>query len=94
MPIGIHLNFNQPFTNHFIDVARGDMVYLFSDGYADQFGGPHNKKFRYRKFQELLLDINTLSMTEQNQWLHRTMTDWRGRNGQVDDILILGFRIQ
>ena len=93
MPIGIHLNFNQPFTNHSLKVEKGDMLYLFSDGYADQFGGPRNKKFRYRQFQELLLSIYNLPLGEQKEKLYRTMIDWKGDNDQVDDILILGFRI-
>ena len=69
------------------------MIYLFTDGYADQFGGPHNKKFRYKQFQELLANINKKPMSEQNEMLFRTMDDWKGKNDQVDDILILGFRI-
>jgi CheY-like chemotaxis protein len=93
MPIGIHLNFDKPFTNHPIDIKQGDMIYLFSDGYADQFGGPKNKKFRYKQFQELLLKIHNLPLDEQKEKLFRTITDWMGDNEQVDDILILGFRI-
>ena len=93
MPIGIHLNFDQPFTNHDLDFRDGDMIYLFSDGYADQFGGPRNKKFRYRQFQELLLAINKMPLREQKEKLYRTMVDWKGSNDQVDDILIMGFRL-
>lgn len=93
MPIGIHLNFEKPFTQHDIDVSKGDMIYLFTDGYADQFGGPRNKKFRYKNFQELLLEIHTKTMDEQKDQLLRTITDWMGNNEQVDDILILGFKI-
>jgi phosphoserine phosphatase RsbU/P len=93
MPIGIHLQFEQSFTNQIINIQKGDMIYLFTDGYADQFGGDHNKKFRYKQFQELLIDINKKSLAEQNEILFRTMNDWKGKNEQVDDILILGFRI-
>ena len=93
MPIGIHLNFTQPFTSHSLEVEKGDMIYMFSDGYADQFGGPRNKKFRYRQFQELLLSVYNLPLGEQKEKLYRTMIDWKGDNDQVDDILILGFRI-
>ncbi len=93
MPIGIHFNFDQPFTNHLIDIKKGDIYYLFTDGYADQFGGVHNKKLRYNQFQEILLNIHKKSFREQNQQLIRTLDQWKGNNEQVDDILILGFRI-
>lgn len=93
MPIGIHLNFNQPFTNHIIDIHSGDMLYMFTDGYADQFGGPHNKKFRYRQYQELLLSLYKWPLNKQKEALDRTMVDWMGKNDQVDDILVLGLRI-
>ena len=93
MPIGIHLNFNQEFTNHDLEIERGDMIYLFTDGYADQFGGPRNKKFRYRQFQELLLSIYALPLDKQKEKLYRTIIDWKGDNEQVDDILIMGFRV-
>jgi phosphoserine phosphatase RsbU/P len=93
MPIGIHLNFNLPFTNQLIDIQKGDMIYLFTDGYADQFGGVHNKKLRYKQFQEILLDLHKKPLNEQNRELSRTLDQWRGNNEQVDDILILGFKI-
>jgi serine phosphatase RsbU (regulator of sigma subunit) len=93
MPIGIHLNFEKPFTDQIINIQAGDMMYLFSDGFADQFGGPRNKKFRYKQFQELLILIHDKTMEEQKERLFRTITSWKGDNDQVDDILILGFRI-
>lgn len=93
MPIGIHLNFEKSFTNHNIEINKGDMIYLFSDGYADQFGGPRNKKFRYKKLQEMLLEIHKLTMDEQKDKLFRTINEWMGDNEQVDDILMLGFKV-
>jgi len=93
MPIGIHLNFDKQFANIEIDTQPGDMFYLFTDGYSDQFGGPHNKKFRYKQFQDLLLNISKLPVQEQNDILSRTIIEWQGNNAQVDDILILGFRL-
>jgi phosphoserine phosphatase RsbU/P len=93
MPIGIHLQFEQAFTNQVINVYKNDMIYLFTDGYADQFGGEHNKKFRYKQFQELLLDIHKKPLDEQNEILFRTMNNWKGKNEQVDDILVVGFKI-
>jgi len=69
------------------------MIYLFSDGYADQFGGPRNKKFRYKQFQDLLIEIHSMPLDKQKEKLSRTIIDWMGYNEQVDDILILGFKI-
>lgn len=93
MPIGIHLDFDKPFTNKIIPLQKDDMVYMFTDGYADQFGGPKNKKFRYKQFQELLLKIHNQPPDKQNEVLSRTIVDWMGDNKQVDDILILGFKV-
>jgi serine phosphatase RsbU (regulator of sigma subunit) len=93
MPIGIHMNFNKPFINHDISLRKGDMIYLFSDGYSDQFGGPKNKKFRYKQFQDLLIDIHNKPLNKQNEALSRTIVDWMGDNEQIDDILILGFKV-
>lgn len=94
MPIGIHMNFTQAFTQHTIELEKGDMVYLFSDGYADQFGGPKNKKFRYKAFQDMLFENHQKPVEEQYEILHRTIKDWMGNENQVDDILVLGYRIQ
>lgn len=93
MPIGIHMNFDKPFTNHNITLQKGDMIYLFTDGYADQFGGPKNKKFRYKQFQDLLIEIHNKPLNKQNEVLSRTIVDWMGDNKQIDDILILGFKV-
>ncbi len=93
MPIGIHLNFTRPFTTHEIDVKSGDLVYLFSDGFADQFGGPRNKKFRYKQFQELLLQIHTEPMRKQKSILEMVYVDWKGDHEQIDDVLVMGYKI-
>ncbi len=93
MPIGIHLFFKRPFTNHLINYNEGDIIYLFSDGYADQFGGPKNKKYRYRQFQEYLYEIHRLPMPEQKERLMEEITNWKGKNEQVDDIIVLGFKL-
>jgi serine phosphatase RsbU (regulator of sigma subunit) len=93
MPIGIHMNFDKPFTNQNIALKSGDMIYLFTDGYADQFGGPKNKKFRYKQLQDLLVKIHNEPLTKQNEVLSRTIVDWMGSNEQIDDILMLGFRV-
>lgn len=81
------------FTNHVIKLEKGDMVYLFTDGYADQFGGPKGKKFKYKQFQEVLLEINDKSSATQKQILNSRFDQWKGDLDQVDDILVIGIRI-
>jgi sigma-B regulation protein RsbU (phosphoserine phosphatase) len=93
MPIGIHVNFSTPFTSQTISFQRGDMLYLFSDGFPDQFGGPDNKKFRYKQFQDLLLSVHDSPMQHQKEILQRTFINWKNDEEQVDDILIVGIRL-
>jgi serine phosphatase RsbU (regulator of sigma subunit)/HAMP domain-containing protein len=80
------------FTDHRIQLLEGDMVYIFSDGYADQFGGEKGKKFLYRRFRELLVQISRLPVDAQRAMLQETFTKWRGAHEQVDDILVMGMR--
>jgi serine phosphatase RsbU (regulator of sigma subunit) len=69
------------------------MLYLFSDGYKDQFGGKENTKFMARKFNELLLRIHHLPLSEQRIILERTIEEWKGERVQTDDILVLGIKL-
>ena len=94
MPVGIHINFDKPFTNHIVDIAENDQVYLFSDGYADQFGGPKGKKFRYNQFKELLIEISSKPMDIQKEILNNVHDQWRGSSEQIDDILVFGLKIK
>ncbi|MFC2116035.1 tetratricopeptide repeat protein [Bacteroidota bacterium] len=93
MPIGIHRMKSDSFSNHDIDVQVGDALYMFSDGYVDQFGGTRQKKFMTKNFKELLLRINKKPMNEQKEILDKTILDWMGDVEQIDDILVLGLRI-
>jgi len=93
MPIGISSYLSVPFTRQVIDVRKGDILYTFSDGFQDQFGGPDNKKFMIKKLRALLTDIHTKSMSEQKTILNQTLTDWMGSNFQVDDILVMGIKV-
>jgi serine phosphatase RsbU (regulator of sigma subunit) len=69
------------------------MLYLFTDGYADQFGGPKGKKFKYRQLQQLIVANAKLKMEEQKKVLENTLESWKGNLEQVDDILVIGIRI-
>jgi len=69
-----------------------DIIYLFTDGYIDQFGGDNNKKFMIKRFRELLLDIHQLPMQEQKNKLENTINKWIGKNEQTDDITVMGIR--
>lgn len=96
--IPIHLfskNTDKKFTSYQIKIEPGDTYYLFSDGYADQFGGEDGKKFNYRNFQELILSIQNLSMAEQRDVFNNTIEEWKIKSDeeQTDDILIVGFRV-
>ncbi|MCQ2236474.1 MAG: SpoIIE family protein phosphatase [Bacteroidales bacterium] len=79
------------YKNYRIDYKRGDMFYMFSDGYVDQFGGPEQKKFKHRRFKHLLLNIHKMPARDQKVILHQRLEDWKGVNEQTDDISIVGF---
>jgi serine phosphatase RsbU (regulator of sigma subunit) len=93
MPIGIYYKEKDSFTNHLIDLKSNDLIYLFSDGYADQFGGNEGKKFLIKQFQKLILDIHQKPLDVQKQLLFENLEKWRGKYDQVDDILVMGFKI-
>ena len=81
------------YTNHTIQLKKGDCVYLFSDGYADQFGGPKGKKFMYKQLREMLIAINEKSMKEQYNILSAAFHQWKNKEEQVDDVLLIGVRV-
>ena len=92
MPIGIHAVEESPFNNHYFQLKANDQLYLFTDGYVDQFGGPEQKKFKYRRLKKLLVDISEKPMFKQYQILHDTFYDWKDEFDQIDDVLVLGFK--
>lgn len=91
-PIGKFLS-PQPFTSKKIQLEKGDSIYMFSDGYADQFGGEKGKKLKYKTFRERLLDTSKLSLSDQMNALDRFFNEWKGSQEQVDDVCLLGIRI-
>ena len=74
-------------------LERGNAFYLFTDGYADQFGGEKGKKFKYSKLKELFLSIQTKSLVEQKEILNENFENWKGKLEQVDDVCVIGVRI-
>ena len=91
-PIG-YSEFPKPFTNHQIQLEKGDTFYIFSDGFADQFGGPLGKKFKTGQFKELLISIQEESMEKQKQIIMDRFTQWKGNQEQVDDVCVVGVRV-
>lgn len=78
---------------HSLSLSEGDCFYLYSDGYADQFGGPKGKKFKYKQLEELLYSISVKSVTDQSQILDSTIEKWKGHMEQVDDICVIGVKV-
>ncbi|MCU0462637.1 MAG: SpoIIE family protein phosphatase [Bacteroidales bacterium] len=93
MPIGIHFISFTPFTNQIIQIRKGDYFYLFSDGYADQFGGPRGKKFMYKPFQDLLVRNSFKPMELQKEILDNTFEKWKNEREQVDDVMVIGIKV-
>lgn len=89
-PVAIYLD-TKPFTETKVKLEKGDRVYLFTDGYVDQFGGRKGKKFLKSKFRTFLLSYNETSIAEQESEIHETLINWMGDHEQVDDICIFGF---
>ena len=92
--IGGSVTAKKVFTNNSIETKKGDVFYIFTDGCIDQFGGVKGKKFRTSGLQELLIEIHRLPLREQEEIITSTLSSWKGDLEQVDDILILGFKIK
>jgi len=93
MPIGIQSRNSKPFTNHVMDIKKGDLIYMFSDGFMDQFGGKYGRKFLSRNFKALIKEIAYLPLDMQKKVLSETLDIWRGDYEQIDDILIVGLKV-
>ncbi|MBN4071151.1 SpoIIE family protein phosphatase [Crocinitomix catalasitica] len=91
LPIG-SFNEHQPYTTYTFELSKGDTVYIFSDGYIDQFGGSRGKKYKAKAFRDLLLSIQDKSMDDQRTFINKTFEEWKGDLEQLDDICIIGYR--
>lgn len=93
MPVGKHDKDQHSFVQHEVNFQKGDTIYTFTDGMADQFGGPNGKKFKYKQLKELLISIVSLPMGMQQQKLKETLLNWKGNLEQVDDICVIGIKL-
>ncbi len=94
MPIGVAAEEEKPFKTHRFSLEPDNVIYLFTDGFVDQFGGANGKKFKYQPFRNLILKIHELPMHKQKEELRKAFEKWRGDHHQLDDLLIVGFRYQ
>lgn len=92
MPVAIHQHM-EPFTNHQLTVHEGDSLYIFSDGYPSQFGGPEGKKLMNKNFRAIILEMKDLPMSEQRLRIEQQFISWQGNYEQVDDVLVIGLKI-
>ncbi len=93
MPVGKGVGEHVDFTYNEIALEKGDVVYTFTDGFADQFGGPAGKKYKYKQFEALLLNIHQLDMAEQKNKIETAFEKWKGELEQVDDVCVIGVKI-
>jgi serine phosphatase RsbU (regulator of sigma subunit) len=93
MPVGIHYEAGTPFTFQKLKLGRGDAMYLFSDGFPDQFGGESRKKFGTRRLKQLLTELQPRIMLDQQSALEETFDQWKGSQEQIDDVLMVGIKL-
>ena len=91
-PVGLHENM-QSFNCITYQYTKGDLIYMFSDGYADQFGGPKGKKYMYKSFKKTVLKNCQLPMSEQKEQLNQIFLSWKESIEQVDDVVIIGVKL-
>ena len=93
MPVGIHVFEEEPFKNNDFELCDGDKLYMFSDGFADQFGGETGRKLMMKNFKKLLLETSTTPINEQQNILNQKFNEWKGDYRQIDDVLVIGIEI-
>lgn len=92
-PVGIHSRDNESFSNKTIELQKNDSLYVFTDGFISQFGGPIGKKFNMNAFKLLLIELSEFSMEIQKQKLEETFVSWKNNHDQIDDVLVMGIRV-
>ncbi|MDG2343280.1 MAG: SpoIIE family protein phosphatase, partial [Flavobacteriales bacterium] len=92
-PVGYNVTNENPFTKTDVKVKKGDMIYIFSDGFKDQFGGPKEKKYMTSRFKELLITISELNCADQMNYLVKEFDSWKGEVEQIDDVCVMGVRV-
>jgi len=92
MPVGYYEDIDEPFATRSINIKKGDMIYLFSDGFVDQFGGPDRKRFKQNRFKDLIMENHHNPVPDQMIALENSFNNWKGKHGQMDDVLVIGVR--
>jgi sigma-B regulation protein RsbU (phosphoserine phosphatase) len=92
LPIGFSDELDKPYSRQLIKIVPGDIIYMFSDGFADQFGGPDNKRYKYSGLKAILLQVSNKPLDEQKTLLENEFSSWKEERQQTDDILIIGFK--
>jgi serine phosphatase RsbU (regulator of sigma subunit) len=92
-PVGEYVGDERPFSLLQHTCEAGDMIYIFSDGYADQFGGPDGKKLKYKQLRDILCEVAEMPCNDQQQIIEERFRKWQGEHEQVDDVLVIGIRI-
>ena len=92
-PVLIANDFAKDFDTHEMELQKGDSIYIFSDGFIDQFGGEKGKKLKSKAFKKMLLEIQNLSMSAQKEYLRKAFHDWKGDLEQIDDVCVIGVRV-
>jgi len=93
MPIGVHARDKEAFSNHKVDLQAGDQLYIFTDGFADQFGGPKGKKMNYKRFKNLILEQENHEFPQQRENMLHAFNEWKGEQEQLDDVLMIGVKV-
>jgi serine phosphatase RsbU (regulator of sigma subunit) len=92
MPVGVGEKKDE-FQLYTINFKKGDQLYLSTDGFSDQFGGPKGKKFQHRPFNEMILKLSAKSIEDQQASISKTFDNWKGELEQVDDVCVIGIRL-
>ncbi|HXP50149.1 MAG TPA: SpoIIE family protein phosphatase, partial [Bacteroidia bacterium] len=91
-PVGKHERY-APFITHTVQLHQGDTIYMFSDGYADQFGGEKGKKLMHKQLKQILTTVAQVEITTQKNLLARAFEEWKGNLEQIDDVLVIGIQL-